>query len=332
MSRRCVQTVFWLGVVLCLAGAPFLGGTYISPLAILEPDSVDKLIFWQLRLPRVLGAFLTGASLSLAGLSFQALFRNPLATPFTLGVSSGAALGASLWQRWGAALTLGVSGSSLAALSGSLLAIGIVFLVTTLAGGLPLAALLLAGVMVNFFFSSLVMFVQYISNAHDAVQILRWLMGSLAGLEFSGLLQLFLAAATAFCVFAWLSPELDLLLTGEEIAASRGVNVRRVRLTIFFAASGVTAVTVSVTGPIGFVGLMIPQVCRLIVGHRHAALVPAAFFGGGAFLVLCDLLARSLLAPAEIPIGIITSMLGAPFFLWLLYCGRSSRFQARATK
>lgn len=316
------QLALIFGALLILALTPFLGMTFISPADIFDPANPDSTIFWRLRFPRAIAAFLAGAGLSLSGLVFQAMFRNPLATPFTLGISSGAALGASLYLRVGVAFSfLGMAGSLISALLGCLLSMILVWGITRARGGFSTSVMLLAGVIINFFFSSLVMFVQYWSNASDALQIMRWLMGSIAGVEAPRLAEL-LVVVCGGAWFIWrLAPELDLLTAGEELAASRGVNVRRAKMASFISASVVVGAIVSVTGPIGFVGMMVPQICRLWLGFRHSALIPASLLLGGAFLTLCDLFSRTLLAPAEVPIGIITSMFGAPFFLWTLFRG-----------
>lgn len=325
MAGNAIKFVLlFAGAIAVLSATPFLGISTISFEAIFNPADPDSLIFWRLRFPRAAASFLAGAGLSLSGLIFQAMFRNPLATPFTLGISSGAALGASLYLRVGAPFTLlGMTGSLFSALLGCLLSMILVYAITRAKGGFSTAVMLLAGVIINFFFSSMVMFVQYWSNAHDAMQIMRWLMGTVSGVEVPRLVELFLAVAAGGW-FAWLlAPELDLLTAGEEFAASRGVNTRKVKLQLFILASVIVGVIVSITGPIGFVGMMIPQICRMWLGFRHDLLIPASLLLGGIFLTLCDLLARILLAPAEVPIGIITSMLGAPFFLWILF--RSNR-------
>ena len=287
-----------------MVGSIFLGMSVISPSSLFEAGSPDAEVFWRLRVPRTLAAFLSGAGLAVSGLVFQAMFRNPLATPFTLGVSSGAALGASLYIRLGLAFSLpGIQGSLLLALLGGLLSMLLVYLITRAKGGFSTPVMLLAGVIINFFFSSLVMFVQYWSNARDALQIMRWLMGSL--------------------LVYHMARELDLLTAGEELAASRGVAVRRVKLMVFVLASVMVGAVVSLVGPIGFVGMMVPHICRLWLGAGHHRLVPVSFVLGGCFLALCDLTARTVLAPAEIPTGIITAMIGGPFFLWTLF--RSNR-------
>lgn len=318
-ASRQMGALAFLGM-LCLFCAPFIGAEVIFPTEIFDAATPEHLIFWRLRLPRSIGAFMAGAGLSLCGLVFQAMFRNPLATPFTLGISSGAALGAAAWLRLGVAATfLGMTGSLVFALAGCLLSMLMVYGITRARGGFSTAVMLLAGVIINFFFSSLVMFVQYISNAHDATQIMRWLMGTLSGIDAARLWEMGVAVGWGLCIFAIMAPELDLLLAGEELAASRGLDVDRTKLRIFIVASIVVGVIVSITGPIGFVGMMIPQICRLMLGHAHRLLVPASFFLGGGFLVVCDVLARSVLAPAELPIGILTAMSGAPFFLWTLF-------------
>ncbi|MDR2820795.1 MAG: iron ABC transporter permease [Desulfovibrio sp.] len=308
------------GCVLLVVCAPFWGMTVISPFSLLESGSPEAEVFWRLRLPRAVAAFLSGAGLGVSGMVFQAMFRNPLATPFTLGVSSGAAFGASVYFRFSAPLLLlGGAGSLGAALCGGLLSMLMVYLITRARGGFSTSVMLLAGVIINFFFSSLVAFVQFWSNANDSLRIMHWLMGSLAGLEIARLADLaFIIVAGALLIFR-LSPELDLLTAGDELAASRGVAVRQAKVTLFIVASVMVGAVVSLGGPIGFVGMMTPHICRLWLGWAHRQLLPATFVLGGSFLTLCDLLARTALAPAEIPIGIITALIGAPFFLWTLF-------------
>lgn len=317
-TRKCL-----LAGAICLLfvlGSPFFGMTLIPPSALLQPGSPDAEVFWRLRLPRTIAAFLAGAGLSISGLVFQAMFRNPLATPFTLGVSSGAAFGASVYFRLGIALSVLSSAGSLgAALLGGLLSMSLVYMITQARGGFSTSVMLLAGIIINFFFSSLVMFIQYWSNANDSLQIIRWLMGSLTGLETARLADLGFIVISGALLIHRLSFELDLLTAGEELAASRGVSVRKTKITVFVISSVIVGAVVSLAGPIGFVGMMVPHVCRLWFGWSHRLLLPISFVLGGCFLVLCDLMARSILAPAEIPIGIITAMIGGPFFLWTLF-------------
>lgn len=298
--------------------APFLGSRLISPAAVFESSTVDYAIFWNLRVPRMLGAFLAGGGLASCGVLFQSLFNNPLASPYTLGISSGAALGASLLLCFGG-LSSGFFGLAGAAGCGGLASLLLVLAIMGSARQFSSTLLLLAGVIVNFFFSSLVLCIQYVSDPNDSIKIMRWLMGTLSGVNLDSLLPFSLIIWIAFMAALRLAPELDLLLAGEEVACSRGVDLPRARLAIFFLGSAMVGAVVACAGPIGFVGLIVPQIGRLWLGNLHATLLPAAFTLGALFLVLCDLCARTILYPAELPIGIITSMLGAPYFLWLLF-------------
>lgn len=304
--------------------APFCGASLLSPFAI-SPGTPDGEIFWRLRLPRTIAAFFCGAGLAAGGMVFQAMFRNPLATPFTLGISSGAALGACLYLYLGAGMSGWLSGwiSTLgclgAALAGSLLSVILVWLVTRARGGFSTPVMLLAGVVVNFFFASLVLLVQYLADVQDLQRMTRWLLGSLTGIAGPSLADLaLLVSVISLCLGRYLL-ELDLLTTGDELAAARGLNVARTRLALFILASVMVGGIVSIVGPIGFVGMMVPHACRLWLGWEHQKLLPAVLLAGGTFLVLCDVLARMILAPAELPVGIITAMFGGPFFLWTLF-------------
>jgi len=319
---------FLLLAVFCLlatAVSPFFGMSAISPGSLFDAGSPDAEVFWNLRLPRATAAFLAGAGLAISGMVFQAMFRNVLASPFTLGVSSGAAFGASLYFRFSATATLfGMIGGIGCAILGGFASMASVYMITRARGGFSTSVMLLAGVIINFFFSSMVMFVQYWSDAHDSLQIMRWLMGSLLGVEVIHLLDLAFVVILGAWFIHTLSLELDLLMAGEELAASRGVATQKTKIKAFVVASLIVATVVSLTGPIGFVGMMVPHICRLLFGWSHKTLLPASFVLGGCFLVFCDLMARTLLAPAELPIGIITAMLGSPFFLWTLFRSNKS--------
>jgi iron complex transport system permease protein len=276
-------------------------------------------ILLNIRVPRVLCAFLAGTMLSLSGMAFQSLFRNPLATPFTLGVSSGAALGAALFIRFGLAFTiLGISGTSFAAFGGALLAILLVYGLTRMKGGFSTPTLLLAGIAISFFFSSVILFVQYVSGLTQSFRIVHWLMGTLTTADYGKLINLLPFFASGSLIIFLLHRELNLLMVGEDIAISRGVNVGLVKKLIFLAASLMVGGVVAICGPIGFVGMMSPHICRLLVGADHRFLTPATFLFGGLFLTVCDTLSRILIAPSEMPVGIITALLGGPFFIWLL--------------
>lgn len=307
-----------IGSLILTVASPFFGLSTISPSALLEPDNLYGKIFWIERVPRVVAAFLAGAGLAMSGMVFQALFRNPLATPFTLGVSSGASFGASIYF-WVGASFLGALGGLSSAMLGAALSMLLVYLVTRAKGGFSTSVMLLAGVIISFFFSSMVMLVQYLSNQTDSLLIMRWLMGSLTGLEIPRLADLAFIIAVGTVTIWLMAPEIDLLTAGEELAASRGVKVNQAKIKIFVVASVMVAAVVSLAGPIGFVGMMVPHICRMWLGWSHRLLLPAVFFSGGCFLVMCDMAARMILAPAELPIGIVTALLGGPFFLWTLF-------------
>jgi iron complex transport system permease protein len=287
--------------------------------AVEDKTKVD--VLWHLRIPRVLMAFVAGSALAASGMVFQAMFRNPLATPFTLGVSSGASLGAAIAIQCGWTFAvLGISSVSLCAFLGAVASIVLVYAMTARSRpGASAATMLLAGVAVSFFFSSLILLVQYMSDFTRSFRMLRWVMGGLEGIvTFQDVLSVFPFMA-AGCLIVWyLLLELNLLTTGEEFAFSRGVNVKATKLLLFLATSLMVGAVVAVCGPIGFVGLMAPHICRLLVGYDHRRLYPATWLFGGAFLVICDTAARTLMAPTELPVGILTALLGGPFFLWLL--------------
>ena len=179
--------------------------------------------------------------------------------------------------------------------------------------------LLLAGVAFSFFFSSLILFIQYMSDFTQSYQIIRWLMGGLEVVSISAVFPLLIVFCPAMLLFWILTRDLDLLTIGEDIAVSRGVEATRSKALLYICTSVLVGVVVALCGPIGFVGMMVPHICRLIVGWNHRILFPASLLLGGSFLTICDTAARTLIAPAEIPVGIITAMLGGPFFLWLLF-------------
>jgi iron complex transport system permease protein len=293
-----------------------------------DPEGTQAKVFWQLRVPRVAIGFLAGASLAISGMAFQAMFRNPLATPFTLGVASGASLGAAVYFHLGWSISvLRISGSTLMAFAGALGSIGMVYGLTKLRRGFSTATMLLAGVALSFFFSSLILLIQYLSDYTQTFRMLRWVMGGLGkGLDAGDALGLLPFAVLGAAVLLYLTHEMNLITTGEELATSRGVEVGRTKLALFLVASLMVGAVVAVCGPIGFVGLMAPHICRLLVGPDHRYLMPATWLFGGLFLVLSDTVARTMMAPAELPVGILTALLGGPFFLWLLL-GRSGTLE-----
>lgn len=306
--------------VVALLTAPFFGG-FDVPFSVLWGDATanQSMVFWQMRVPQVLVAFLAGAGLSVSGMAFQAIFRNPLATPFTLGVASGASLGAALYLRSGVQLSLpGIPGISVAAFLGAFAAILLVYSLSTGRRKLSPTGMLLAGIAVSFCCSSLLLFVQYISRVGHSIRIMHWLMGGMTVFGYADLFNVLPFVLSGAAILLYYRHELNLLLVGDDIAAARGVAVGRVKLLLFFATSFTVAGIVAVTGPIGFVGMMMPHIARLLIGSDHRTLTPASLLAGGVFLVLCDRLARLVVPPSGIPVGVVTALLGGPFFLWLL--------------
>jgi iron complex transport system permease protein len=313
-----------LALATCLL-APLVGSTSISlsrafDRSIPFADNVDAQIFFVARLPRVLAGAVVGAALASAGVVLQALLRNPLASPFTLGVSAGAALGAILAISFGAAVTLGpLSPVPLASLAGAFIASAIVYALATRPGrAMSTSVLLLAGVTLNSFFSALILFVQYMADFAETSRTIRWLMGDLDVGDFGPILGALPLILAAFLIFALLPSSLNLLSVGADSAATRGVDVARTQRLAFISAALATSAAVSLAGPIGFVGIVVPHLVRLMAGVDHRIVLPASALFGAAFLVACDLVARTVLAPVEVPVGVVTAMLGGPFFLWLL--------------
>ncbi|MBN1788817.1 MAG: iron ABC transporter permease [Sedimentisphaerales bacterium] len=306
--------------ILVVSITPFTGSVKIpiSVLKNLDPDvSTESHIFYQIRLPRVFTAFLAGAALACCGVALQAMFKNPLATPFTLGISGGAAFGAAVHILFAASLTF-LYDSVVFSFAGSLLAVLLVYGLTRIKKGFSVGTMLLAGVAVNFFFSSLILFLQYISDFTQSFRIIHWLMGSIDVIGYATPAAMLIFTAAGILIIISQSANLNLMSISDEIAISRGVDIRLTRKIIFFATSVMVAGVVAFCGPIGFVGLMAPHICRLLIGCDHKILTPASVLFGGAFLALCDTIARTVIAPAEMPVGVITALLGGPFFVWLL--------------
>lgn len=301
----------------------FVGSESYSPGEVLgalfgADDSVARSIILQLRAPRVVLAFLIGGGLSLSGAVFQALLRNPLAEPYILGVSGGAAVGAVTVI----ALGITVLGSwllPLAAFAGALFAIVLVFRVASAAGqALDVRVLLLAGVVVGAFFSAVIAFLLSVSDAETIRSAVLWMMGSLAGAGWTDVAIAAVYTLPCALLLIGLARALNAISVGEETALYLGVEVERVKKIAFGVASLITAAGVAIAGIIGFVGLVIPHGLRLLVGSDHRTLLPLSFLTGAAFLTLADALARVVLAPVEIPIGVVTAFVGVPVFLVLL--------------
>lgn len=324
--RRRYRVLVGVGALLlfaALAVGPLVGSTSLRADRVLAgitdwDANPDAAIFFMLRLPRVLLAAIVGASLALAGATFQSLLRNPLATPFTLGVSAGASLAAVLAQRLlpaGGASELAVPG---AALFGAVMAAAAVLAISVRRRDVPTTVLLLAGVTLNFTIGAAVLLLHYFADHTETARMIRWMMGDLEGTTYRLLGLLLVASAPAWWTLLRAGRELNLLSLGVEEARAHGVDARRAMLAGFAGSAWVTGLAVAVAGPVGFVGIIVPHGVRLLGGADSRVVLPATFLGGAAFLIACDTAARTLLAPVELPIGVVTACLGGPFFLGLL--------------
>lgn len=325
-----------LGAVLLLA--PGIGSqTSVGPIeawrAWQSPDAnpLAHQIAFSLRLPRTLLAVQVGITLALCGAVFQTLFRNPLATPYTLGISSGGSLGALLAIKLGFEVSiLGISSISLAAFLGAMAVVGVVFLVTRGARRFTTNELLLSGVTLGLFCSAMMMLVTYFSNARQTFEIVRWMMGSLDTVgHFENTTSLPLTVP-AWIVLIAAARSLNQYLLGDELARTRGVNIDRLRFFCIFFASLATAAVVAICGPIGFVGLVVPQIIALITGRDCRILFPMSALAGGVFLAICDWISQLAmtwvgwashrdLAGVILPVGVVTAVVGVPIFLVLLH-------------
>ncbi len=300
-----------IGIVPGIKGL-FLG--WRDGYASLSPS--ERTILFSIRLPRVIFAGLVGASLSCAGVVFQALLRNPLADPFILGISGGSAVGAIIGIMLGlGSVPFGIPGL---AFLGAVLTVILIFVVGKSGRELRSTTLLLAGVIVNAFFSAVIMFLISISSSADLHTITFWMMGNLglvdwSTIAFEGILLFF-----GFAVIYSYARPLNLIVIGEETAMQLGVSVERTKIVLLLAASLITGLAVAFSGIIGFVGLVIPHIMRMLLGPDHRLLLPASLLSGASFLMITDTIARTLIPHSELPAGVITALLGAPYFIYLL--------------
>ena len=325
-ARRFTAILVGCGVVCALVTvlAPLVGsggpggGVAVLPLDAIWSDDTNGLVF-EVRLRRVVAALLCGAALAGAGCAFQAVLRNPLAEPFTLGVSSGASLAAVLAIRLGVTQVAGTAGVSAAAVVGALAAVAVVWQIGRVGTTLPPATLILAGVTVSMFASAAALVVQYSADFVDVSRMVRWMMGGLEWTPYATLVRTAPPIALGLGVLVWLGRDLNGLAAGPEAAASIGVDVGRTQTLAFGAASLLVGASIAIAGPVGFVGLIVPHALRAVIGPDHRALVPASILIGAATLVVCDTLARIFY---ELPVGVVTALLGGPFFLVLLVRGK----------
>jgi iron complex transport system permease protein len=287
--------------------------------AIGSPGDADNAlihdIIWHLRFPRVLLAALLGATLSLGGMVFQALLRNPLAEPYILGISGGSAIGSIVGILLGLARFPGIW---LTAFTGSLLTLGVLYLMASERSMLRGNSLLLSGVMVNAFCAAVIMFLISMAQDNRLHNIIFWLMGDLAAATMDNVLALTCTVVPCFVVIFLRSHSLNLLTLGNDLAHSMGVNIKATTTLMLIITSLMVSATVSYCGLVGFVGLVMPHMLRLVVGPDHRVLAPASTMGGAAFMVACDTLSRTLPDQGEMPVGVITALIGAPLFVYLL--------------
>lgn len=325
---RTSYPVVMLGLVLLLA-AGMMAGLAIGSISVPPGDVVKAIlhqpvpqhyetIVLQVRWPRVLLGAVVGAGLGVVGMTLQALVRNPLADPFLLGVSSGASVGAVAVILTGATV-FGFASTSVAAFGGALLALALVYVLSRAGGQITTTRLVLAGVAVAYVLSAITSLMLILSSSGDqARQVLTWLLGGLGGANWDALWLPMAVVLIGVVVLLAQARTLNVLLAGDEAATTMGVDVNRFRGQVFVLTSLVTGVLVAVSGPIGFVGLILPHAVRLLVGSDHRRALPATALAGASFLVIADMAARTLASPQEIPVGVLTALCGGPFFLWLI--------------
>jgi iron complex transport system permease protein len=328
VRTRLLWTVAGFGaltIAACLL-APLAGSTHISLSRVFDrslpyADNIDAQIFFVARLPRVLAAALVGSALALAGVVFQALLRNPLASPDTLGVSAGASLGAMLAITFDSDVSLmGLSAVPLASFAGSVGALFVVYgLSVVRRRGTSTLVLLLGGVTLTALLSAVMGFVQFMADFTQTFRNVRWMMGSLDVAAYPPLVAALVPMALAWAGIATLPRVLDLISVGAESAAARGVDVARTERVALVSASLATGAAVSLAGPVAFIGIVVPHLVRLLVGADHRLVLPGSALFGATLLIACDVVARTAFAPLELPVGIVTAMIGGPVFLWLLF-------------
>lgn len=284
-------------------------------------ETLDKsmdLIVWQIRMPRILLAVIIGMALAGSGVVFQAVFQNPMADPYVLGISSGAAFGAASVIVTGLVITQAFfSTITIGAFIGAMTTSLVVWQISKVGGRTQVMTLLLSGIALNFLLSSAISMLM-VFNREQVERIVFWTMGSVATASWTKVGLMVLPVLMGLAVFMIFARDLNIMLMGEDVAESLGVNVERLRVILLLVASAVTAAAVSMSGVIGFVGLIVPHAVRLFVGPDHRKLIPLSVLTGGFFLLVADTIARTMFAPSEVPIGVMTAFIGAPYFIFLL--------------
>jgi iron complex transport system permease protein len=328
-TKTTVLIITIIMFLVVLIGCPFVGPTTISFQKVFQSltpsvDNQDAQIFFSVRLSRVLLAVLAGAAMACAGVIFQAVLRNPLACPFTLGVAGGSSFGAVVAILLGFDISVGgFSTVTLFAFAGALLSIGLVYALASILRSYAAVTLLLAGIAISYFFNALVLLSYYVADFTQAYSMMHWLIGSLDVIDFGSIEKLSVLMGIGFLILLSFSRELNLLSAGEELAKAKGVSTVWVIVISIMTASLMTSAVVALTGPIAFVGLIIPHIYRIWIGNDHRFLLPCSALGGAAFLTLCDTVARSFFGPTEVPVGVFTALIGVPVLLWLLFHRRT---------
>lgn len=315
-------------LIIVMAVCCFIGPQKISLENIFSGDinSLDYEILVHIRLPRVILACIVGAALACSGVVFQALLKNPLADPYILGISSGAGLGAIAAVLMGLNWTLwGRSPIAVFAFCGAMATVWLVWFIGRFTGKANVTGLLLAGVVVNAFFSAVIMFLTSIANSQQMHSTIFWLMGNMSEESFLVLWTGAGVTISSIVGLFYISPQLNIISFGQSDAQTIGINVNRIRIIAFSIAAAVTAISVSLSGLIGFVGLVVPHAIRLMFGPDHRQLIPLSAAAGAVFLIIADTVARIVVSPAQLPVGIVTAIVGGPFFLILLIkCTRTA--------
>jgi iron complex transport system permease protein len=296
----------------------FLGSSIIYPSEIFNSDTINE-IFFKIRLPRALLALITGGVLAMSGAVFQSLFRNPIASPFTLGTASGASLGATLYII--SPLSFSIFGFSLItffSFAGAILSILIIYLISLFLKSFKDNTMILTGVVINFFFASIILLLQYTTDPENVFKITRWTMGGLNVIGYTPIINTAVFFVIGSIIIYNYRNELNLLSIGDELSISRGVEINKVKKVLFVVTSLMIGSVVAFTGPIGFVGIIAPHIASSFVGKNYKHLLIASVLTGASMLLICDLISKIILSPAELPVGIVTAIFGGPFFIWVI--------------
>ncbi len=328
MNKKIFKWFIWIlilsGILAGVCIFSFTSGSVqiplnkISDIVLNGKDSADYNILFNIRLPRIILGFIIGGALSLAGVILQGLFRNPLVEPYTLGISGGAALGVCFNIVFGIHRKLGLITMPLFGFLGAIAVILLIYALSIRKGILKIHGLLLSGVMISFISSSIIMLIMAVSQLEDLRGIVFWIMGSLEQPNWYLIKLAIIISFLGLIISYFYCFDLNALSLGEEEALHLGVNVEKTKRSLFILASLLTGFSVAIVGIIGFVGLVIPHFVRMFIGRDHRILLIASFLSGGAFLVLCDTVARTIVSPLELPVGVITGIIGGAIFLYAL--------------